>query len=589
MKTKTAAKKPAVKPPPPKKRAAAPKGGDGGGPSSGAAWYEEDGAEKEWKRGGIKWTTLEHGGVLFPQLYTPHGKTFKYDGKPVPLTPEQEEVATMFAAMVHTDYATKPVFRANFMKSWVPLLKKTEAGKQVKSIDKCDFSLIKEHLDQLAQEKKEMSKEEKLRIKTEKDAAEAHLIFATVDGRKEKVGNFRVEPPGLFRGRGEHPKMGMLKARIVPEDITINCSEDATVPAVPDLGDGKKHKWGGVVCTNTVTWLAKWTDSINGEDKCVWLAANSSWKGLSDKSKYEKARELKNHIGKVREDYMKGMKSSDVAQQQHSTAVYLIDRLALRVGGEKNTDEEADTVGCCSLRVEHVLFDGGDNMLHLNFLGKDSIEYDNTTEVIPLAFKCIKSFMKKKKPGDELFDQVVPAKLNDYFKSVMDGLSAKVFRTYNASSTLDAELQKTAAMVTAAQRAKEGDINALCNYYTLANKRVAELCNHQKATSPAHAAAIAKFDEKIEACELEIKAAKKANNDSKVESLKKKLTKLQADRKNKDETKNVSLGTSKINYNDPRITIAWCKANEVPIHKQFPKTLMAKFKWAMSVEPEYRF
>ena len=28
-------------------------------------------------------------------------------------------------------------------------------------------------------------------------------------------------------------------------------------------------------------------------------------------------------------------------------------------------------------------------------------------------------------------------------------------------------------------------MNALCNYYTLANKRVAELCNHQKATSPA--------------------------------------------------------------------------------------------------------
>jgi len=31
----------------------------------------------------------------------------------------------------------------------------------------------------------------------------------------------------------------------------------------------------------------------------------------------------------------------------------LIDRLALRVGNEKSEDE-ADTVGCCSLRVEHV-------------------------------------------------------------------------------------------------------------------------------------------------------------------------------------------------------------------------------------------
>ena len=40
-------------------------------------------------------------------------------------------------------------------------------------------------------------------------------------------------------------------------------------------------------------------------------------------------------------------------------------------------------MGCCSLRVEHVKECAAENMLHLNFLGKDSIEYDNTTEVIP--------------------------------------------------------------------------------------------------------------------------------------------------------------------------------------------------------------
>jgi hypothetical protein len=39
------------------------------------------------------------------------------------------------------------------------------------------------------------------------------------------VGNYRVEPPGLFRGRGEHPKMGMVKKRVYPRDITINISK----------------------------------------------------------------------------------------------------------------------------------------------------------------------------------------------------------------------------------------------------------------------------------------------------------------------------------------------------------------------------
>ena len=35
--------------------------------------------------------------------------------------------------------------------------------------------------------------------------------------------------------------------------------------------------------------------------------------------------------------------------------MWVIDILALRVGGEKG-EEEADTVGCCSLRVEHLRF-----------------------------------------------------------------------------------------------------------------------------------------------------------------------------------------------------------------------------------------
>ena len=37
-----------------------------------------------------------------------------------------------------------------------------------------------------------------------------------------------------------------------------------------------------------------------------------------------------------------------------AVALYFIDKLALRAGNEKDTDESADTVGCCSLRVEHI-------------------------------------------------------------------------------------------------------------------------------------------------------------------------------------------------------------------------------------------
>lgn len=40
-----------------------------------------------------KWTTLEHNGVIFPPPYKPHGVKMLYNGKPVNLTPEQEEVS----------------------------------------------------------------------------------------------------------------------------------------------------------------------------------------------------------------------------------------------------------------------------------------------------------------------------------------------------------------------------------------------------------------------------------------------------------------------------------------------------------------
>ena len=53
----------------------------------------------------VKWETLEHSGVLFPPEYTPHGVKMLYDGKPVDLTPEQEEVQLFSSdpASIHKD------------------------------------------------------------------------------------------------------------------------------------------------------------------------------------------------------------------------------------------------------------------------------------------------------------------------------------------------------------------------------------------------------------------------------------------------------------------------------------------------------
>jgi len=62
---------------------------------------------------------------------------------------------------------------------------------------------------------------------------------------------------------------------------------------------------------------------------------------------------VQHHVDRIRQDYTKDLKSKVMLDRQRATAMYFIDRLALRAGNEKG-DDEADTVGCCSLRCEHV-------------------------------------------------------------------------------------------------------------------------------------------------------------------------------------------------------------------------------------------
>ena len=49
-------------------------------------------------------------------------------------------------------------------------------------------------------------------------------------------------------------------------------------------------------------------------------------------------------------------------------------------------------------------------------------------------------FCKGKKPDQEVFDKLDPPELNKHLSALMPGLTAKVFRTYNASDTLQKEL-----------------------------------------------------------------------------------------------------------------------------------------------------
>uniref|UniRef100_A0A2D4HCD7 DNA topoisomerase I n=1 Tax=Micrurus lemniscatus lemniscatus TaxID=129467 RepID=A0A2D4HCD7_MICLE len=508
-----------------------------------------------------------------------------------------EEVATFFAKMLDHDYARKKIFRDNFFCDWMQVMTPQER-KKIKDLKRCDFSDIHNYFLEKQEAQKALPKEEKQRLKEEAERIQEEYGYCVIDGHQEKIGNFRTEPPGLFRGRGDHPKMGMLKKRIMPEDVVINCSKDSKAPRPP-----RGHKWKEVRCDNTVTWLASWTENIQGSIKYIMLNPSSKLKAEKDWQKYEVARRLKKLIHPIRRQYRADWKSKEPKKRQISVALYFIDKLALRAGNEKEEGETADTVGCCSLRVEHIALHsrqgGMENVVEFDFLGKDCIRYYNKVSVEKQVFKNLKLFMEEKEPDDNLFDKLSTATLNKHLQDLMDGLTAKVFRTYNASITLQEQLE--------ALTNEKDSLAAKLLSYNRANRAVAVLCNHQRATPKTYEKSMKNLQAKIDARKDQLANAKarlrkaraehkcKKETKSKVAMEKKKklvkkieeqLAKLNLQATDKKENKQIAMGTSKLNYLDPRITVAWCKRFDVPIEKVYNKTQREKFAWAIAIAEE---
>lgn len=547
----------------------------------------------------VKWDTFSHNGVLFPEPYKPHGIPLIYDGKKIVLKPDSEEYATIYAKFTETEYVKNKIFNKNFFQDWSKILK-SDGFNEIKEFDKCDFSLILKHLIAHKEQKKNLSKEEKLKEKEKKDKFEEKFKVAFVDGKEQATGNFRIEPPGIFLGRGCHPKAGKIKKRVYPEDITINIDTKSPIPVLPKFYSD--HKWGKVIHDNTLEWLCSWKDDITGKTKYVWLGAKSDFKAKSDENKFDTARKLAKNIIEIRRSNWNNIVSNKVDKKtsQLATALYLIDNLALRVGNEKGEDE-ADTVGVCSLRVEHIKF-LDDNKITLDFLGKDSVRYQNTVKIDPEVYRVMASFTKGKSKSDELFDLINPQMLNQYLGSMMEGLTAKVFRTYNASKLFQDELKEINSKIDKLNHDDATKINLILDMYNKANVKVAILCNHQKNVSKSFNEQIDKIDERIGELKLKKKELEKEkesvekDDKEKIKKINEKILKVksqieQSENKKdlKMELKNLSLTTSKTNYIDPRITIAFFQKHKLPLEKIFSQTLRDKFFWAMDVPENWTF
>lgn len=534
----------------------------------------------------IRWRTLVHRGVAFPPEYQPRGITVSIRGEKLALNAAQEELVYAWAKKKDTHYVQDPVFQSNFMLDLKPLLPEKFRKMDLKISD-FDFSqafrLADEEKVMKEREKerfKNLPREEKKKIsqakKAERERLKATYGKAVVDAQEVEIANWLVEPPGLFMGRGQHPLRGRWKPRVRPSDVTLNLGRDAPVP---------EGSWKEIVHDQSSTWLATWMETLTGKRKYVWLHDSAALRQGNDQAKYDKAKKLAEQFSRVEKEIMSRMKNPD---DKAATVAYLIFKLAMRVGDEKDPDE-ADTVGASTLRVEHIRFPqaNGRQQIEFNFLGKDSVPWQKTLDVnsedTRTLLDNLKNFMKGKKPEDQIFDDINSRKVNAFLQEIMPGLTAKVFRTCIATKVVQEALVNPPVNVS-----RESSESQKIYVAKVANLKAAIACNHKKGVDPKNPAAkkaiekfeeaVAKKKEAIANLQREV-AAKKWKTEAQEKRLKERLEKLQVQLKLQQETRDYNLGTSLRNYIDPRVMKAWLNYVELDWTKVYTATLQRKFKW----------
>ena len=550
----------------------------------------------------MKWKTLQHNGILFPPAYETQEIKIKIKGESVDLHLNQEEMIYQWAKKKDTPYAQDKVFQKNFTADFAKTL--NSKFKKI-SYEDIDFSNAYKVVDKEKDLKNMMTKEEKKSLSVKRKELRENLKtkygIAIMDGREVEVGNYMAEPPGIFIGRGEHPIRGKWKPRVTAKDVTLNLGKEAKVP---------KGGWGKIIHDKNSMWLASWMDFLTQKRKYVWLSDSSGLKQDRDKAKYEKAVKLANEIDKIKDRIVKDMKSKEPKISRIATVCYLIYRTSMRVGDEKDPDE-ADTVGATTLRKEHIKITA--DAIEFDFLGKDSVRWQETViaEGHDKQFQeNLKKLIEKKKPKDEIFDDITSRHVNAYYSTIVKGLTAKVFRTYLATVVVKNYLVEH-------DNIKGKTANEKLYHAKMANLEAAKMCNH-KRTIPKT------FDQVLEKKRDTIKNAEKDQPSKKTQETLKKVEssqpKTETQKKNKEKriktlneqikkqkqkhrerveklklqidlsekTRDYNLGTSLRNYIDPRVIKAWTGEVGVEWEKLYTAALQKKFLWVKNENTEWK-
>ena len=457
-------------------------------------------------------------------------------------------MAVKFVQKMGTPYFEDGKFRSNFIEDFAKAL----VIKEKITIEDFDWSPIVRWVEAERARKANMSKEEKKQLaqvrKKIREERKERYGWATVDGGRMEIGNYSVEPPSIFLGRGRNPYRGRWKPAITTKDVTLNLSPDAPTP---------QGEWAGREWRPDELWIARWTDKLVGKMKYVWFHDATPMKQGRVQEKFDLAKQLESKIDEVRAHIARNLVAEDVKRRKVATVAYLIDVFKIRVGDEEET--ESGTVGATGLRSEHIRLHNSSPKVKLHFLGKDAILFEREEQVSETAFRNLKEFAAD---GDRIFSGITTNQVREFLSEAMPGLSPKVFRTYSATHLFREELE-TSLVKPESQDAEKK--MALIE----ANAAVAQLLNHQKA--------IPKKWEETYKKRLEMLRSLKGKEGKTIakrkQSLKLRLEQMKLSKK-------WNLGTSLRNYIDPRETVRFCRRVDYDWKAFYPKTLVTKFAWA---------
>ena len=428
---------------------------------------------------------LHHNGVLVPLKYEGKGLTIKIREEKIKLTPEQEEMALAWAKKVGTPYVEDPVFAENFHSDFSKKL-----GINVK-YDDIDYSEVLFFVEKERSLKANLSREKRRLLaaqrKAQREANKERYGYAWIDGVHMEVANYAVEPNSILMGRGKHPLRGRWKEGPSEEDIELNLSPDAPKPP---------GNWKGIVWQPDTMWIARWRDKLNGKMKYVWFSDSSILKQRKDIEKFDKARELRRNLVRVQRHMLENLDADDIRRRKTATVCFLIDKLKIRVGDEKDPDE-ADTVGASTLRPEHFR-SNGDGTVTFNFLGKDSVPHVFRVELPDNVIRNLKEFAANAR--STLFDGVGSKHVSGFLDEVMTGISAKVFRTCYASEAVETKLEKAPVKLEDPEYVKK-------YIATMANLEAAKVCNHRRTISKTWKSSLEKKKDRLRALKDRAKEA----------------------------------------------------------------------------------